>query len=155
MLRYTIFGVLVVLWTATAETRAQEARIVRARPVYDVLRENGKGMLIRMDLEIDGLRGQDVNVGVFFNHPNGTKLLARPGIYSTPSGHVTTQRTVTPEFPWTNINNLDLFIPYDELTLGRRGVHFLKFNVEIKVKDLFGWKVLDYTGDRHFQVTEN
>src|SRR5262249_43035735 len=110
----------------------------------------------QMDLEVDGCKGQMVNVGAFFQWQNGTRLLGVPGSkYCTTDGQVTTQRNVVPQFVITNINNLELFIPYSELDLGIPGNYNLRFFVDVARNTGAGWQPLTATPTYNFNLKTN
>jgi hypothetical protein len=60
MLRYGMLAVAMGLATAVSGFAQERARIVDLRPTMDVVRGGQKGMLIRLDSEIDGLQGRTV-----------------------------------------------------------------------------------------------
>jgi hypothetical protein len=124
---------------------AQESgRIVAIRPTMDVFRGGMKGMLIQLDSEIDGLQNRLVCIRATFYTANGQPLLAGPGaINRAPGGFVSSAVNLTPMFFRTNVKNTELFIPYDELSLGIKGVHRFNFQVQVFYHDGANWVPLD------------
>jgi hypothetical protein len=151
-----VFGLGLALLNP-AEVLAQRAQVTRINTQMDVYRGGQRGMLITLDMEVDGLRGRQVNVAAFFSFQDGRKLIARPGSlrYATPDGQVTTQRKEVPLYDFTNFTNVELFIPYDELYLAGTGRFDLKYQVEVQYNDGGRWPALAITPDQFFTINVN
>jgi hypothetical protein len=143
MLRYGILTVVTGLMMTVSAPAQESARIVRLKAITDVVRGGQKGMVIQLDSEIDRLKDRQVVIRALFYTAANDLLLARPGAYSTSDGFVTTQVVVTSPFALTNVKNTELFIPYDELSLGIRGIHCLKFRVQVLYFNGFNFAILD------------
>jgi hypothetical protein len=140
----------------TARTaEAQTARVVRVQQYHNQMRDGKKGMVIQLDLEVDGCQGQTVNVGAFLEWKTGKKVLALPGKYSTPDGFLSTQRKVVPSGVITDINNLELFLPYNELSLNLPGNYDFRFVVEVARHTGSGWSLMTVTPPYHFNLKQN
>jgi hypothetical protein len=146
---------LAVTVPATAQGVNTSGRVVAVRPTMDVVRGGQKGMLIELDSELDGLQNRVVCIRAVFYVPNGQPLLAGKGaIHRSPDGFVSTWVNVTPPFLQTNQKNTQLFMPYDELTLGIPGVLPLRFVAEVSYRGEAGWVILDRTAPVSFKVIQ-
>ena len=132
MLRCSFLSVVVVLASTVSASAQESGQIVRINTVHNVVRGGQTGMLIQIDTVAAGLKDRPVIIGAFFWTPAGVKLLARPGAFSTADGQVTAQGVETPMFVVTQIYNTELFVPYDELSLGIRGVHRQNFRIQMQ-----------------------
>jgi hypothetical protein len=154
MVRYSILGVLAVLLTAASASAQATSRVTDVNPVYDVERNGKKGMLIQVKWQIDRARDVKCNIAAFFALRDGTKLLARPGVYSTPDGQVTTQQNITPMYDQTDVKT-DLFIPYEELSLNIAGRYEFRFHIDVAMWNGSSWQSLTITQPKYFTLTQN
>lgn len=97
---------------------------------YDVTRFEKKGMLIHVKFSISGMQNQEGRASAYFAQRDDTPLKDQNGEYTTTEGQVAVGESFTPGFPVTIYDNLELFMPYDELELGP-GSYELKFHVQL------------------------
>jgi hypothetical protein len=132
---------LSIAFPALAQERG---RIAAIRPTMDVHRGGMKGMLLQLDSELDGLQNRLVCIRATYYTANGDPLLAGPrSIHRAPGGFVSSAVNLTPMFFQTNVKNTELFMPYDELSLGIKGVHRFNFQVQVFYHDGVNWVPLD------------
>lgn len=108
----------------------QSASIQDVHVDYDVTRFEKKGMVIHVKFSITGMKNQEGRATAYFARQDGEALKDKNGQYNTTDGQVSTGESFTPGYEVTQYDNLELFIPYDELELGP-GAYKLKFHVEV------------------------
>jgi hypothetical protein len=156
MLRKSVLAVVLGLSIAFPAMAQERGRIVAIRPTMDVHRGGMKGMLIQLDSEIDGLQNRLVCIRAAFYAADGKPLLAGPrAIYRTPDGFVSSAVNLTPMYFQTNVKNTELFMPYDELSLGIKGVHRFSFQVQIHYSNGTNWVPLDRSAFVPFTLIEH
>lgn len=116
--------------TAPATSLPVAALIQDITVDYDQTRFEKKGMVIHVKFSITGLKGIECRATAYFAMQSGDALKDVNGEYNTTDGQVSTGVSFTPGYEVTQYDNLELFIPYDELELGP-GAYDLKFHVEL------------------------
>jgi hypothetical protein len=104
---------------------------------YGVI-ENGKtGMRIHVNFTVRGLKGVESYLAIYFERKNGDKLLNTNPTYSK-DGQLAVLKGLRPGFEPTTYEDAQLFLPYEEIKLGR-GVFDLKMDIDLIYKngDLF------------------
>lgn len=97
---------------------------------YNV-RENGRlGMRIHVKFSVFNMKGVDSQVVVYFEKPDGTKLTTTDKKFASKDGKVSVSRALKPGWDETVYKDLEVFMPYDELNLGR-GKYNLKMDVDL------------------------
>jgi hypothetical protein len=97
---------------------------------YNV-RENGRlGMRIHVKFSVYKLKDVDSQLAICFEKSDGTKLKSTSKKYSSKSGQVAVYRALKPGYDETIYKDLDVFMPYDELKLGR-GKYDLKMDADV------------------------
>lgn len=109
---------------------APSATVERVWVDYNMQRDGRDGMLIHVKFTVVNMKGVDSYMGVLFQRKNGTKLTTTNSAYSSPEGQVAVYRAMKPGFDRTVYQDLDVFIPYDELRLGR-GVFDLQMDIDL------------------------
>jgi hypothetical protein len=145
---------LCVVLMLPALAQAQQGRILRTTPIFDVWQNGQKGMIIQIDADVDDMAGRQVNFAAFFRFNNGARLRALPGAgrFATPDGQVTTQQKEFPRFNRTRFTNVELFVPYFELTGGIVPLN-LMYEVEIQYDNgVRSNALLDRSGATYFTV---
>ncbi len=97
---------------------------------YDVTRFEKKGLLIHVKFNVSGMKNKVGRATAYFNYQDGSPLKDRNGAFATTNGNVAVDQPFTPGYDVTQYDNLELFLPYDELELDS-GAYNLKFHVEI------------------------
>ncbi len=89
-----------------------------------------KGMLIHVKFSVTGMKGLEGRATAYFYMQTGDRLKDLNGEYTTTDGQVSTGKSFTPKDDIMQYDDLQLFMPYDELELGP-GSYDLKFHVEL------------------------
>lgn len=97
---------------------------------YDQTRFQKLGMVIHVKFSISGMQGKEGRATAYFSHRNGDDLKDTNNEFNTTTGTVAAGESFTPGYPVTIYDNLEIFMPYDELELGP-GKYELKFHIEI------------------------
>jgi hypothetical protein len=113
---------------------APSATVERVWVDYNVRREGRDGMLIHVKFTVNNMKGVDSYMAVLFQRKNGTKLTTTNSSYASKEGQVAVYRSMMPGFDKTVYQDLDVFIPYDELRLGT-GVYDLQMDIDLLYKD--------------------
>jgi hypothetical protein len=100
---------------------------------YDQTRFEKKGMVIHVKFSISGMKNVECRATAYFSQRTGEPLQDKNGAYTTTDGQVSVGESFTPGYDVTQYDDLQLFMPYDELELGP-GSYQLKFHVELWVR---------------------
>jgi len=110
---------------------------------YNV-RENGRlGMRIHVKFWVFNLKDVDTDLAIYFEKADGTKLKSSNRNFSSKDGQVAVYRALKPAFVNTTYNDLDVFMPYDELKLSK-GKYDLKMDADVICKNGDLVEHLDY-----------
>lgn len=120
--------------TTTAPRAAPSATVERVWVDYNTRRDGRDGMLIHVKFTVNNLRGVDSYLAVLFQRKNGTKLTTTNSAYSSKEGQVAVYRSMKPGFDKTVYQDLDVFMPYDELRLGK-GIYDLQMDIDLLYQD--------------------
>ncbi|HEY0462005.1 MAG TPA: hypothetical protein VGC97_22925 [Pyrinomonadaceae bacterium] len=97
---------------------------------YNV-RENGRlGMRIHVKFTVNNMKDVDSYMAVYFEKADGAKLISTNRKFSSDDGQAAVFRATKPGYDETVYKDLDVFMPYDELKLGR-GRYDLKMDVDL------------------------
>ena len=97
---------------------------------YDVTENGQKGMRIHVKFSVLNMKDQDVRLAIYFEMKNGDKLLTNNSAYRSKSGQVAIYRTLKVTYDESNYSDVQLFMPYSELNLGK-GNHDLKLDADL------------------------
>ena len=97
---------------------------------YDVTENGQKGMRIHVKFSVLNMKDQDVRLSIYFEMKNGDKLLTNNSAYRSKSGQVAIYRTLKVTYDESNYSDVQLFMPYSELNLGK-GNHDLKLDADL------------------------
>ncbi|MDL2223244.1 hypothetical protein LJB98_04000 [Bacteroidales bacterium OttesenSCG-928-M11] len=97
---------------------------------FDVYEGGEKGMKIHVKFSAKGMLYKQGTCNVWFYYSDGSKLKNSNNRYGTTDGQVAVHDNFKPGYENAVYNDYKLFIPYDELHLGK-GKHNLKFYVGI------------------------
>ena len=116
--------------TPTIQTLPATATIQDVRVEYDQTRFEKLGMVIHVSFNVTGMQEREGRVTAYFAQRSGETLQDKNGEYNTVDGQVSAGASFTPGYAVTQYDDLEIFMPYDELELGA-GDYALKFHVEI------------------------
>lgn len=101
---------------------------------YNV-KENGRlGMRIHVKFSVFNMKDVDSNLTVYFEKADGTKLTTTNTQFSSKDGQVAVSRALKPGFDDTIYKDLEVFMPYEELKLGR-GRYDLKMDADVTLEN--------------------
>jgi hypothetical protein len=100
---------------------------------YDVFEGGKKGMRIHVKFTVKNMKGVDSYLRIRVARQN-EEFLKGTGAYSTSAGELAISKKLTPGYDLTYYNDEKLFLPYEEIKLGR-GVFNLKLDVDIVSPD--------------------
>jgi hypothetical protein len=139
--------------TALAQQGFPQAKITSVQQVHNVIRDGQKGLLIKLNFQVNNLQNQEVFLCAFFNWKNGTPLKAIPGsAYMDAAGYVYCSRRVIPNFQASTFTGVELFIPLAELNIQTPGKHNISFFVEIQYGPAQQSTTLASTGNYSFSL---
>jgi len=112
----------------------QSAELEKIWVDYNV-RENGRlGMRIHARFSVFNMKNVDSRLTIYFEKPDGTRLAGSNPNFSSKDGKVAASRTLKPGWDDTVYKDLEVFMPYDELNLGK-GKHDLKMNANVTLEN--------------------
>lgn len=97
---------------------------------YDVTVEGKRGMRIHTAFKAHAMKGVSSYLQIKFQKPDGTALKDTNGAYDHEDGSVAVFRALNPGFDPAVYEDLDAFMPYDELDLPA-GKYALKMDVDL------------------------
>lgn len=101
---------------------------------YDVVEGGKKGMRIHVKFKVSGLKGVDSYLAAYFERAGGEKLLGKTSTYRSKEGQLAVYKSLKPGYDPTVYEDAQLFLPYEEIQLGR-GVFNLKADIDLIYKD--------------------
>jgi hypothetical protein len=100
---------------------------------YDVFEGGKKGMRIHVKFTVKNMKGVDSYLRIRVARQND-EFLKSTSNFSTDAGELAVSKKLTPAYDLTYYNDEKLFLPYEEIKLGR-GVFNLKLDVDIVSPD--------------------
>lgn len=100
---------------------------------YNVTENNQKGMRIHTKFTANNMKGVDSYLAIYFETRDGVRLKDKnKKLYST-DGSVAVYRALKPGYDVATFDDLDVFIPYDELDL-KPGDYKLRMDIDLIYK---------------------
>lgn len=133
---FFIFAGGVAISTASINNEASTNNSSLFKNVYSDQITNGynqTGIRIHATFEVDNRKDVPCVAVVFFYDASGSALKDYNGSYATDSGQVATGQNFIPTYDNTEISDLLIFMPYEELHLGS-GNTSLKYQIELYEK---------------------
>ncbi len=130
-----------------AETAAQAFEVKATRPaegwagIRRVWVSSGKdaegvvGVVVHAEISVDWRRGKDTLISATFRWPDGQPLKDLDGRFTTPNGTVATGDTVVPRFERAAWDDLQLFLPYEQLHLKPGQIQDLEVVLQVVVPE--------------------
>ena len=102
---------------------------------YDVTQDGVRGMRIHVKFSVFHMKNVESFLAIYFEKKDGEKLKTSNTSYRSKSGQVAIYKKLTPGYdPETVYDDLQLFMPYNELNLGS-GKFDLEMDVDVIYKD--------------------
>lgn len=101
---------------------------------YDITQSGQKGMLIHVKFTAYDLKNASCLIGVYFQDKNGNPLKDYNKRFYTTQGNVAVTKQLTPGYNPANYEDLQLFMPYEELDL-LDGSYDLQMDVDLLYND--------------------
>lgn len=100
---------------------------------YDVTEGSEKGMRIHVKFTTYGMRGLASYLAIYFQDQYGTALPDKNGKFASSDDKVAVYKEMTPGYDPADYNDFSVFMPYNELDLGR-GTWKLRMDVKVIYK---------------------
>ena len=97
---------------------------------YNVTESGRKGMRIHVKFSVKNLKGVSSYVAVYFQKKDGTSLTTSDSDFRSQNGNLALFSSLKPDYDDTVYNDVQLFMPYEELGL-KRGKHDLKMDIDL------------------------
>jgi len=117
---------------------------------YDQLQDVKKGMLVHMKLTVFGLKDIDCAVAIFFLYGFDKPIKDKNKSYYSTAGNVAVFKDIKPVNEDAVFNDLQVFMPYDELDLDP-GSYKLKMDIDLAYSDGTRIQHLKYLDFRYIQ----
>jgi len=101
---------------------------------YNVTENGQVGMRIHVKCKVLNMKNVDSYLAIYFEKKNGEKLTTSNTNYQAKNGQVAIFKSLNPGYDETLYNDLQIFMPYSELKLGR-GKFDLKLDADIIYKN--------------------
>lgn len=113
---------------------------------YNVTEGGRYGMRIHVKFSVYNMKNVDSYLGIYFQKSDGTKLMTTNKKFASKEGQVAVYRTLKPGYDSTIYQDMDVFMPYDELKLGK-GKYDLKMDADVIYAN---GNLLEHLGDHEF-----
>ncbi len=86
---------------------------------YDITQDGIRGMMIHVKFTVYELKDVDAYVAVYFEYDDdrGGRVRDKNKLYMSSGGDVAAYKLIKPGYPETDFNDLQIFMPYEELDL--------------------------------------
>lgn len=123
---------------------------------HDVVEDGVKGIELHVDFLINGLKGKECKIIVYFEEPKGSGLKDLNGRYCTTGGHVCVSKKFVPTYDNSHYSDFDIFMPVDEIHM-KAGSHTYYCDIRILHAGSFLNKsnYLTFTGTTSGQQSNN
>lgn len=101
---------------------------------YDQLQEGKKGLLVHIKLSVYGMKDIDCSVAIYFLYGFEKPVKDKNQKFYTAAGNVAIYKDIKPIYDDAVFNDLQIFMPYDELELDP-GSHKLKMDIDFTYSD--------------------
>lgn len=101
---------------------------------YDVKEKGQNGMRIHTNFTVNNLKGVDSYLAIYFETKDGKRLQDKNKRFYSEAGEVAVYGSFKPGYDVTDYKDTTIFMPYDELDLGR-GKYELRMDVDLIYKD--------------------
>jgi hypothetical protein len=95
----------------------------------DVSEGGRRGLRIKVNFEVSGLKDTDLKIVVRIQKENGEYLTSDSPSYVNSKGELEISRSIRPIYPNAVYKELPIFIPYSEINI--KGISILKLNIDL------------------------
>jgi hypothetical protein len=119
-----------------------------SRIEYNVTEGGRRGMRVLVTFDVIGLKGVDTKLVIRVQKEDGG-FVTNQASYSNSEGQFEASSSIKPGYPTTEYEDLDIFIPYSELTL-RKGEWNLKLDIDLSYED---GELIQHLGFKNFKFS--
>lgn len=101
---------------------------------YNKTQDDEFGMIVHLKFEVKNMKDVDSFAVIYFQKPDGTFLQGGTGNYAAKDGRVAALKALRPGFEPTVYEDLEIFVPYDNLNL-EVGKYNLKMDIDLVDQD--------------------
>jgi hypothetical protein len=101
---------------------------------YNKTQDDEFGMIVHLKFEVNNMKDVDSFAIIYFQKPDGTFLQDGTGNYAAKDGRVAALKALRPGFEPTVYEDLEIFVPYDNLNL-EVGKYNLKMDIDLVDQD--------------------
>lgn len=112
------------------------ANISNVTVEHNQILDHSEGMSIKMKLNVNGLKGKNISVIVYFYDEKGIALKDNNQRYYTTDGNVCSSKSLISDYEECVWNSLSIFIPYSELHLSEIGTQTIKYFINVRNNDV-------------------
>lgn len=114
----------------TTENSYEPSAVFKSTRVeYNVTEGGRRGMRVLVTFDVSGLKGVDTKLIIRVQKEDGSFVMNQAS-YSNGEGQFEVSNSIKPGYPTTEYEDLDIFIPYSELTL-KKGDYNLKLDIDL------------------------
>lgn len=119
-----------LLSTETITTTYEPSAVYKSTRIeYNVSEGGRRGMRVLVTFDVSGLKGVDTKLIIRVQKDDGGFVMNQAS-YSNSEGQFEASTSIKPGYPTTEYEDLDIFIPYSELTL-KKGDYNLKLDIDL------------------------
>ncbi len=85
---------------------------------YDVTEGGKKGIKIHVKFRVYDMKGEEGYLAIYFEKKNGDKLRGKTSTFRSSSGQAAVYKSITPGYQEAVYDDLQVFMPYEEFSLG-------------------------------------
>ena len=118
--------------TKKSNNNTESAKLERMWIDYNVKEKGRLGMRIHVNFTAYNMKSVRSYLGIYFAKENGTRLTTKNKKFASSDGQVAIYYFITPAYDAAVYDDVELFMPYDELNLGRG-----KFNLTMSADVIY------------------
>jgi len=109
--------------------------IDNVRQKHNIYEDDQKGMKIHINFSVNNLEEVDCCIAAYFSFQDGKKICGLTDDFITTNGQAVVSQFFTPAYEGTRYNDLQLFMPYEELYLAEGYHHHCEFEIQIYINN--------------------
>jgi hypothetical protein len=113
-----------------------QGNIDNVRQEHNIYKDDQKGMKIHINFSVDNLEEVDCRIAAYFSFQGGEQAIS--GVsddFITEDGQAVVEKCFSPPYESTRYNDLQLFMPYEELYLAESYHHHCQFEIQIYINN--------------------